>query len=495
MNTENTQNTEYINRDQNGREHISHSTLLAYASYCTESFAEEAFNEVDSLLFSWMAYLKIPTGVLPSKILITDDRHEDCIYKDTDSCKISDFVKDEYLSELVYKVNSQVETIAIIKAAAKNPRFANVRLCLRREETDRVEGKQFAAVCFQISPELTYVAFRGTDSTLTGWKEDFRLCLNNPVPSQKLAAEYLSAVGHIFRGKLLVGGHSKGGNLAVYAAANCDVEVQERIQSVYSHDGPGFTKAELLKEGYAKIRSRIQKTAPQFSIFGMLLRQEAEPKIIYSFGDGLLQHDATSWKTEWYSLSDYWYSNKISTHIKNKLNNWLESLSDEDKETFIDWLFGVLEHTGFNSVEELKANIITLLPVFMKEFAMLNSDMQKFLMELVGQFIFASDENRDPSAEPGKATGYEQKRNTETKNLNTGFGGAGRNRMNSAADDSEKYSNYPADIRELMRKYADQPAWDGKPVSKQNKMPSHAGYSSDIQDLMRKYDLMDADQD
>lgn len=456
------------------KDYASQSTLLEYVLRCRDTFDVEPFNEVDSLLFSWLSYLKIPVDLLPKKILITDERHEDCIFKDRDSCRLADLTRDEYLSELVRDVNSPDETLAILKAAALNPRFSDIRLCLRREETDRLEGKQFAGITIQVAPNLTYVAFRGTDSTMTGWKEDCRMCMSNPVPAQILAAEYLTAVGKIFRGQLMVGGHSKGGNLAVYSAANCDPGIQDRIQLIFSHDGPGFTKNELMKPGYAKVRSRIRKTAPQFSVFGMMLRQEVEPKIIYSYARGMQQHNATTWKTEGYGLSEYWYVNRISTHIKNKFNNWVEGLSDEEMELFIDWVFDVMENSGISTIQDLKENKGSVISVYMKEFSRLNPEMQAFLMDILRQFILSSDESDDPNAEPVTAErpdrnrsawdrpleqAAEQIRNkiedafsyVEESALERRMGGLGRNHM--VSEKLQKFAEHPLDIQELMNKY------------------------------------------
>lgn len=125
-------------------------------------------------------------------------------------------------------------------ALAASPRFRNIQMLGYTEQFDAAEEKQFAAVCFQITPDLCYIAFRGTDSTLVGWKEDFNMAFKCPVPSQKTAVRYLTDAARHCRGKILVGGHSKGGNLAVYAAVKCSEDIQKRIERVYSHDGPGF---------------------------------------------------------------------------------------------------------------------------------------------------------------------------------------------------------------------------------------------------------------
>lgn len=439
--------TAATDRIENNRTH--HSTMITYAKECRATFAEEPFNEVDSLIFSWLTYLHIPEEVLPKRRL-HDSENNTSIFTDTDSCLIRDFVRQEYFPDMLTEIWSPDETVELLYALALNPRFERIRLCLRREELEHKVGKQFSATTFQITPDLTYIAFKGTDKTLTGWEEDFRLCLKDPIPSQTLAAEYLSSVGQIFRGTLLVGGHSKGGNLAVYAAANCTQEVQERIQTVFSHDGPGFLKEDLEKEGFKRIQSRILKTAPQFSVFGMLMRQETEPKIIYSYERGIMQHNATSWKTEGYKLSEYWYPSPVSQTIKNKLNNWIESLTYEEKEIFIDTVFNILEETGLDRFGDFKTNTTEILPVVIREFRKMSPDMQGFLFDLLKQLILASNENTDPNAELKS-----EERTSEMSSSAPNETTESAHTVTEAKpqSDPKKYENYPKELQDLMRKY------------------------------------------
>ncbi len=375
------------------------STMLHYVKTCRSTFEEEAFNEVDSLILSWLSYLRIPEDVLPKKALNSPVTAENSIFSDTDSCLIRELLREEYYTDMLLDIWSPDETLEMLYAMALSPRFEKIRLCMRREELDHEAAKQFAAITFQISPDLTYVAFRGTDKTLTGWEEDFRLCLIDPVPSQTLAAEYLAAVGQVFRGTLITGGHSKGGNLAVYAAANCDTEVQERIREIYTHDGPGFLMEDLQKDGFKRIQSKIRKTAPQFSVFGMLMRQETEPKIIYSYEKGIMQHNAASWKTEGCGFSEYRYPDRTSQVLKNKLNNWIDGLTNEERKMFIDTVFNILDETGMEKFGDLKTNLTEITPVVIRELQKLDPSMQRFLFDLLRQLVFASKENRDPNAE------------------------------------------------------------------------------------------------
>lgn len=477
--------------------HTPHSTMIHYAKTCRATFEEEPFNEVDSLILSWIAYLRIPVEVLPKRELNSPVDADNPIFTDTDSCLIRDFLKNEYYNAMLFEVWSPEETLEMLYALAVSPRYEKIRLCLRREELDHEAAKQFSAISYQLLPDLTYIAFRGTDKTMTGWEEDFRLCLEDPVPSQRLAAEYLSAVGGIFRGRLIVGGHSKGGNLAVFAAANCNQEVQERIENIYSHDGPGFLKVDLMQEGFKRIQPRIRKTAPQFSVFGMLMRQETEPKIIYSYEHGIMQHNPTSWKTDGYGFSEYWYPDHASQVLKNKLNNWLDGLSNEERKMFIDTVFGILDETGLEKFGDLKTNLTEIVPVVIRELRKLEPEMQMFLFDLLKQLLFASDQNTDPKAEV--------KRNPEAQRKSRGSSvmePQGENQEEAPSiPQGETQEQAPAMPRREQAGM-DRPMYQSMSqaeIDKQEALDELNGKKKSavaenvesIQDLMRKYDSMD----
>ncbi len=466
-------------------------TFLHYARSFRATFEEEPFNEVDSLILSWISYLRIPEEILPVKKMNTPDNTDEetydgtgkkaviqesdpnahPIFSDTSSCRIRDFLKAEYFPDMLRDIWSPDDTLEMLYAMALNPRFENMHICMRREETDHANAKQFAAFTIQLTPNLTYVAFRGTDKSITGWEEDLRLCLTDPVPSQTLAAEYLQMVGQVFRGNLIIGGHSKGGNLAVYAAANCELDVQERIQEVYTHDGPGFLLEDLEKDGFRRIQSRIRKTAPQFSIFGMLLRQEAEPKIIYSYEKGIMQHNAASWKVDGNSLSEYWYPDKASQVLKNKLNNWVDGLSNEEKEQLINTVFRILDQTGHERFGDLKTNMTEIVPVVLRELSKLDPSMQKFLFDMIRQFVMASEENRDPLAEPPVKT--DAVTDTDSEAISVTDGQEANNIFDTSAipvADQKKESE-----QNVLKKFSEEIAKKAE---------------ASIEELMRKYDSM-----
>ncbi len=456
------------------------STMVQYAILCQASYEEQPFNEVDSLILSWLSYLRIPEEVLPVHPLNSPVQADNAIFSDTARCQIKDLLKSNYYDEMLHDIWSPEDTLIMLLALNANPRFEHMRICLRREELDHEEGKQFAALTFQVTPELTYIAFRGTDKTLTGWEEDFRLALLDPVPAQVLAEDYLSAVGKIFRGSLIAGGHSKGGNLAVYASALCDQEVQERILQVYSHDGPGFLQGDLEKEGMLRIQPRIRKTAPQFSIFGMLLRQETEPKIIYSYEHGIMQHNAASWKTDGYGFAAYDNPSQTSRILKNKLNNWIEGLNNEQRKIFIDMVFRILNETGMEKFGDPNVPMSEIIQVVLRELGQLDPAMRLFLMDLIRQFLQASEENRDPNAERVEeaAKGAYSSPWSELWQKLTG-------KASSDADDSGKDADSDPSGEDRSDPALDHTA-DTVHLLKMNRDPSDDDNS--IQKLMEKYD-------
>ena len=215
----------------------------------------------------------------------------------------------------------------------------------------------YVFIAYHRLPDNTaYAAFRGTDGTIVGWKEDFNLSWLSGTEGQQKAAEYLSAVGKALGCLLRAGGHSKGGNLAVYAASCCDRPVQDRIMAVYSNDGPGFRPEFTAGEGYRRILPRIISIIPDTSVIGMLMESPAEPKVIRSTASGMVQHDGFTWETE----RDRFVPATLSATsgiIRETLAGWLEQTDDEARRAMTDTVFQLLGATGeetFSGIREGK---------------------------------------------------------------------------------------------------------------------------------------------
>lgn len=243
----------------------------------------------------------------------------------------------------------------LIKALTQSERYRKMKVFGFSQRVDESSQIQFAAVTIELGKDLNYVAFRGTDNTLVGWKEDFNMCFG-PVPSQKLAVAYLNQAGETLRGKILVGGHSKGGNLAMYASAFCAEDIQRRVENVYNFDGPGFHDDVLQKEEYRRICSRVKTFVPQSSVVGMMLWHEGSFAIVHSGQTGLLQHDVYSWEMERDCFSYVQATTGSSRFVDSTLKHWLAEVDPQQRERFVDAVYTALLETNAKTVKEMSEN-------------------------------------------------------------------------------------------------------------------------------------------
>ena len=201
---------------------------------------------------------------------------------------------------------------------------------------------QFSAITFILDDGTLFLAFRGTDETIVGWKEDFNMAFLNPVPGQEYSVKYVNMVTGWLHQPFYIGGHSKGGNLAVYSAMKCAPFVQKRIQKIYSLDGPGF-RPEVLKEcHYNAIEDKVVKLLPHSSMIGMIFERDIHYRVVESKSHGLLQHDPFSWLVKddhFVDVGDIYESQRI---MNDALNEWILSLNEEQVRTFVDTLYQVI---------------------------------------------------------------------------------------------------------------------------------------------------------
>ena len=216
----------------------------------------------------------------------------------------------------------------------------------------RSETRPFGADAPFNAVDALVLAFRGTDDSFVGWKEDFNMAFRYPVPAQHAACEYVCAVARLWRGPMVLLGHSKGGNLAVYAAMNAPEPVQRRVTAVYSLDGPGFPSQIVGSDPYRSVMPLIVKIVPDSSIVGMILETPEPMRVVRSDQKGVMQHLTFSWQV---SGNDFEYLPQVSPSsqlFNRSLNGWLESLSTEDREHAVDALFSVLRSSHADSMSE-----------------------------------------------------------------------------------------------------------------------------------------------
>lgn len=347
--------------------------IVTYAEEVLDTFAVRDFGPVDSLILSWVSYLKLSAGAVK--------------VRSWQGARFGELFRAECFGELFPPSRDTIESRRLFAAMAASPRFRDIRVMGYTEQTDLEREKQFGAVCFQLSSKLCYIAFRGTDSTMVGWKEDFNMAFQYPVPAQKAAAEYLTEAAKHCGGELRLGGHSKGGNLAVYAGANCGEALQKRIAQVYSHDGPGFLESVLQSEEWAAVTPKIHKTLPQSSLVGMLLEQQEDFQVVESDQYSIWQHDPFSWQVE---NGAFCYLDSLTPeaqYFDRTLNRWLSGLSGQERERFVDSLYKLVESARISSLDQLRANWQESVRAILKAGSQLDEDTREFLFQTVKALV------------------------------------------------------------------------------------------------------------
>jgi len=267
------------------------------------------------------------------------------------------------------------------------------------DEIDVKEEKQFSAVTFILDEENAYIAYRGTDFNFVSWKEDFNMAFLSEIPSQAQAVKYLEKVARKLHGNLIVGGHSKGGNLAVYAAMMCKPSVQKRILKVYSHDGPGFKENILNSKQFQKIKDRVSKTVPQSSIVGMLLENQEEYSIVKSNRLGIMQHDPFSWEIKEDNFHFLNYVSSTSQSMNRALHDWLSELSDYDRERFVDALYEIIKASNKTSISDFQKIKLKDISAMFRAPSNMDSSTREFLLQTLKSLIALSVSNIKPRIE------------------------------------------------------------------------------------------------
>ena len=312
------------------------------------TFYEKEFNRVDALVLSQFSYLKLD-GFVPA------------VGSFTDGVSIGQIAKSRNVSELFADERYARNNKYLFDAMAASKRFGDVVLNHYINLVSNRWEMQFSAVTSYLTPERAHVVFRGTDETIVGWKEDFNMSFMTPIPAQVKAVDYLHYAAERIRGDFSVGGHSKGGNLAVYSAMKCSGPVRDRITVIYSQDGPGFTKETLAEADFDAIKDRIQKFVPRSSIIGMLLQSQEMYRVIDARSIGILQHDPFNWIVE---DDDFVYRDDVAGRYvisDEAVNEWTERADPEEMKVFFNKVFEVFDEAGVSDLNDFKGNMTTIL--------------------------------------------------------------------------------------------------------------------------------------
>lgn len=306
------------------------------------TFAQSPFNEVDNVILSQLSYVNFD-GIVPPK-----GSGDDISVADA-AARYFRRYSDERIKKYGYVLRNSV---LLLREMTGTARFSDARLYGYQNVIDPDETKQFSAMHIRLSDGTVYVAYRGTDDTLIGWKENFNMSFQTAVPAQLEAVRYLEDTEKEGELPLRLGGHSKGGNLAVYAAAMCDPGIKTRILEIYNNDGPGFDSGFISSCAYQEIREKIRTIVPQLSIVGMLLEHE-EPHVVVKSNQSLVfQHDAFSWEVSGPRFVRTEQVGKESRLIESALKSWLNQLSTEERKQFVDNAFMIFDEAGVRTLAD-----------------------------------------------------------------------------------------------------------------------------------------------
>ena len=359
--------------------------IMDYISWRGDlTFAQSPFNEVDNLILACFSYVNldgIPAvsgqkGIELKKL-------------------VKEFKKLHTIKELEADKSFIRLAPFMMFEMAESVRFGN---CVIRNYVNEIvteAEQQFSAVEIVLDDGTSYISFRGTDDTIIGWKEDFNLS-TGVVPAQERAVEYMERISDKASGMLRVGGHSKGGNLAIYGSVMCK-SAHDKILEIYSNDGPGFSKEFQESPETAEMMPKIIRIIPEYSIIGTLLEHEKQPIIVASTSRGLLQHDGFSWEVQGPGLVRRDSLNKTALRFIEILHKWIDGMDTEQKRLLIEDLFATLQASGYENLSGVQsgglkslAAMVTRLDKFAPES---RGMMQELLTAICGGWLEQLQEN------------------------------------------------------------------------------------------------------
>ena len=301
-----------------------------------DSFYDKEFTVLDALALTELAYLPFE-DLVPAEI------------------SVQNYISLQHLAEqFEEKFQGKYPPLGMVNAhrlkllsyLSSFKRYKHIRALGFANDVSLDSQKQFAAITYQIRPKEYLVVFRGTDDSIIGWKEDFHLTYMKEIPAQLAARDYLKEVLDKLDNKVWLAGHSKGGNLATYAACHVETSIQDRVQKVYSFDAPGLHSSIRNSDNFKAIEGKILSIIPENSIVGMMLETPETDLVVKSKTFGLLQHLMVSWEIEGDQFKVVPKVTEDSIQVDQTLKSWTASLSEEELRDFFDLFFGLFIEAG-----------------------------------------------------------------------------------------------------------------------------------------------------
>lgn len=321
------------------------------------------FNEVDSLIFARFSYLPFDKIDLRDDDRILDIADKMAVLKDDD-----------------YKI---IDDKDLIINLGKSVRFRELTVSDFVLNKNLEAERQFGAITIHLD-DFIYVSFIGTDNSIVGWKEDFNMSFLKNIPAQTEGVRYLNMVASKYNDNLRIGGHSKGGNVAIYSALYCDKDILTRIIEVNNFDGPGFNKDVILNAN--NVLDRAVTYIPEDSVIGRLLEHEEKTITVYSHNKGLQQHDIYSWELV---KDKFTLAEKItdsSEFINLTIKEWLLNTTPQNRKIFVDGVFDLFYSSNSDSFRELSKSWVKDIPNMMNAYKDISKEDKKIISEMLKEF-------------------------------------------------------------------------------------------------------------
>lgn len=357
-------------------------TLYEYLDWRGDlSFQEAPLNEVDNLIFSLISYLDF-MGIVPR----TQGESSVPIRAAVNAV----LSRNPDMKKFTMGVMVPKEILLLARAIKDTRRFRTVEMRAHVNVINTEKETQFSATTFFPGDGRMMVTFRGTDDTIIGWKENFNMSFLPVVPAQQSAVEYLNDAASHFDGPIYVNGHSKGGNLAVYASVHCETAVRKRILQVWNNDGPGFRQDLLTCEPYLEMRPNIRTLVPQTAVVGMLLEHDENYTVIKSAQAGLMQHNGLTWEvmgSSFIHLSDV---DEESKRLDKTLNDWIRTMTPEQCEQFTESIYQLLSSDNALTLTDL----VSLKNKWISKSKSLDPHVHKTIQQTLSCLISMAAQNR-----------------------------------------------------------------------------------------------------
>lgn len=338
---------------------------------------QSEFNEIDNLILSRFSYFPFDNIIKENEVVTIKELAER--FKKQDISKLPILWKDD---------------VDLFPLMGESKRFGEMLATKYVNKIDVEQEKQFSAITVLMPDDSIFVSYRGTDNTIVGWKEDFNMSFKSHIASQISAKQYLEMIAEEYPDKKIrIGGHSKGGNIAVYAATFVEQKIKDRIINVYNNDGPGFCDDVIETPEYQDMINKVHTYIPQSSVIGRLMNHKEKYTVVESIQKGIMQHDLYSWQVigrEFVTLEEV---TNGSEFVDKTIKNWLENVEPEKREQVIDVVFDILNTTDAQTMKELRTNWFSSAKTMMDSYKNVDNETKDMIWKAVGELLKSAKNN------------------------------------------------------------------------------------------------------